>query len=638
MLLSSVNGEEAKKPREAAVKKAVAKKIAERAAARKADTDRSPKSVADNKNTSEPLAKPQSAVIKNDSRTVAEQVDQLIEMDLAASDVKAAGIVTDEDFLRRIYFDIAGTPPTAKEVTLFGIDPDSNKRAAVVDHLLTSDDYATNWARYWRDVFFLRATNERARLMVGSFEDWMTGQLAKNAGWNDIATALLTATGDVQENGATALMFIHEANQEEIAGEASRIFLGIQMQCANCHDHPTDQWTRDQFHSLAAFFPRVSVRREPTDPRAATIVSFNGGPGRPGAEQFIENADRIVAFADKNKDGKLSKSEATGTMLERVFDRIIENGDDNKDGMLSVKEIKSLPIPMQQGRGSAEHHMPDLKHPNDPGTLMAPAFFITNAKGRTGMEDEDRRGLLAKWITSPTNPWFAKSFVNRIWGELLGEGFYMPIDDLGPERKPRMGQALDLLSTQFAANDYDIRWLLKTITTTRAYQRQVRYNEPTENPVPFASAIPSRLRSDHIFNAIVKVLGVQEGPRGIDGPAARFRRSPRQQFEQMFGYDPSTPQDELLGNVPQALILMNFPPLTNALKSDGNTRLGQILTSNKSDDDAISELYLAFLARDPSEKERSIAMDYIKSIGNRKEAFEDLAWSLLNGSEFLSKR
>lgn len=622
-------------------KKAVIKKVLQRAGRPAAD---SPTATAKNEpaaadNSSLPKSASLDTAATSTAYAVAAEVDRLIEADLAASKFTPADLVNDEDFLRRVSFDIAGTPPSAKDVTLFGLDTDPNKRAVVVDRLLASEGYATNWARYWRDVLFLRATNERARLMVGSFEDWMAEQLRKNASWSDITRALLTATGDVQENGATALMFIHEANQEEIAGEASRIFLGIQMQCANCHDHPTDKWTRDQFHSLAAFFPRVSVRREPNDPRAATIVSFDGRGPRPGFGDLLANADRFFNFNDTNKDGKLSKDEAAKSPLARGFDRLLELGDENRDNMLSLKELKSMPPPMlPPGRGSEEHFMPDLAHPNDQGKLMTPAFFVTNAKGRTGMEDEDRRELIAKFITSPTNPWFAKSFVNRLWGELLGEGFYMPIDDMGPERKPRMGAALDLLAAEFVKHNHDIQWLLRTITATRAYQRQVRYNEPTENPVPFASAVPSRLRSDHIFNSIIKVLGVEEGPRGVEGPAARFRRSPRQQFEQMFGYDPSTPQDELLGNVPQALILMNFQPLTNALRAEGNTRLGQILNNNQNDADALSELYLAFLAREPSDKERAIATEYIAKVGNRREAFEDLAWSLLNSSEFLSKR
>ncbi len=591
---------------------------------------------------------PKSALLNStgspaDAKTAAAEVDRLIDEQLAASKITPAGLVNDEDFLRRVHFDIAGTIPTAKEVTLFGLDPEQNKRTKVVEQLLGTNDYALNWARYWRDVLFLRATNERARVMAPTFEDWMVKQLQADAGWDDIARSLITGKGEISEHGETALIFIHEGNPEEIAGEVSRIFLGIQMQCANCHDHPTDKWTRDQFHSLAAFFPRITLQREPNNPVGFTIASFDGqgGPGgRPQLAQLLENAEFVFQRNDTNRDGKLSKAEADNSFLARPWDRLIEQGDNDKDGQLSLKEIKDMPQPpMQPGRGKSEHHMPDLKQPNAEGKLMTPALFTTNVKGRVGMEDEDRRELLGKWITSPNNTWFAKSLVNRLWGELLGEGFYMPIDDLGPERKPRMVAALDYLAAEFVKHDHDLRWLLRTITTTNAYQRQIRYNEPTENPVPFASAIPVRLRSDQVFNAVVKVLGMDEGSRRVQGPGLRFGpRDPRGMAESLFGYDPSTPQDELLGNVPQALYLMNLPAITNAVRADGNTRLGQILTNNKNDKDAVAELYLSFLARDPSKNELNIATEYLTKVGNRREAFEDLAWSLLNSSEFISKR
>ena len=623
---------------------ALKKMIAERRAAKVKEADESAAKIepAKTKPVEPTVASTKSNGSPADAKTAAVEVDRLIDEQLAASNVTPAGLVNDDDLLRRVHFDIAGTIPTAKEVTLFGLDPDPNKRTKIVEQLLTSDDYALNWARYWRDVLFLRATNERARIMARTFEDWMVKQLQTNASWDDITRALITGKGDIAEHGETALIFIHEGNPEEIAGEVSRIFLGIQMQCANCHDHPTDKWTRDQFHALAAFFPRITLRREANNPAGFTVESFDArGPGgRFGTGPFQENPERTFAFLDRNKDGKLTKEEIGDSPISRIFDRLLENGDKNHDGALTLKEVKDMPPPpMPPGRGKSEHHMSDLKQPNAEGKLMTPALFTTNVKGRVGMEDEDRRELLAKWITSPNNVWFAKSLVNRVWGELLGEGFYMPIDDLGPERKPRMVAALDYLAAEFVKHDHDLRWLLQTITATNAYQRQVRYNEPTENPVPFASAIPVRLRSDQIFNAIIKVLGIDEGPRLAAGPIqARFRRDLRSQFEDKFGYDPSTPQDEILGNVPQALTLMNFPVVTNALRADGNTRLGQILSNNKNDEDAIAEVYLSFFARDPSKKELTIATDYIHQVGNRREAFEDLAWSLLNSSEFISKR
>ena len=100
----------------------------------------------------------------------------------------------------------------------------------------------------------------RAPIVNQSFVSWMTESLKANDGWDDIARAMITASGDVRENGDTAIIFVQEGSPEDIAGEVSRIFLGIQMQCANCHDHPWDRWKRDEFHELAAFFPRISLR------------------------------------------------------------------------------------------------------------------------------------------------------------------------------------------------------------------------------------------------------------------------------------------------------------------------------------------------------------------------------------------
>ena len=108
----------------------------------------------------------------------------------------------------------------------------------------------------------------------------MTEQLHNGVSWDKITTELITATGNVREEGQTALIFAHQGNAEEIAAEASRIFLGIQIQCANCHDHPTDEWKREQFHQLAAFFPRVRVRViKDTKPRTFEVVSFNRPEG-----------------------------------------------------------------------------------------------------------------------------------------------------------------------------------------------------------------------------------------------------------------------------------------------------------------------------------------------------------------------
>jgi hypothetical protein len=597
--------------------------------------------------------RPRPNVNLKDSAAVASAVDKMILQNLTESGTQPAPRTSDEDFLRRIHFDLAGTIPSAKEATLFGLEPDPQKREKLIDRLLQSEDYAHNWAEYWRDVIFLRATDMRARAVQGVFEKWMSDQIRENRGWDKIVTALITASGPVYEHGETALIFAHAGQAEEVAAETSRIFLGIQIQCANCHDHPTDKWKRQQFHQLASFFPRVTVRRMKgsTDPREFEVASYdepaaNGkgkGKGAKGGN-FLEHPERIFARFDRNHDGKLTRAEVKNTPFEKPFERLLANADANKDGALTIKEIKEMPLPGGNKRPTAEHYMADLKNPSSKGTKMEPVFFVNGKRPKTGLPDEERRHALAKYLTANSDPWFARAYVNRIWSEMLGEGFYMPIDDMGPQRQARMPEVLDLLADAWIANGYDMQWLFRTITRTETYQREIRPKDPSvESPPVFAASAPKRLRADQLFNAITKVLGIEgvdskESERPGDGGKKRPPRSPRAQFAFLFGYDPSTSQDDLTGNVPQALFMMNSRLINGLIHAQGKNRLATILSEYPENKDAVRELYVLTLAREPSEKEEQICLSYVKGVGSRQEGFEDVMWSLMNSSEFLSKR
>ena len=558
----------------------------------------------------------------------AKAVDQALEAVLKASGTPLAPTVSDEDFLRRVSFDLAGTLPSPREVTLFGLDPDRQKRERLIARLLESDDYATNWMRYWRDVVFSRATNMRAQLGRSAFETWMTEQFRENTSWDQVATALITATGDVRENGATALIFAQEGDESEIASEVSRIFLGIQIQCANCHNHPTDKWTRDDFHELAAFFPRIRVQPKREEQRLITfeVVSFNPPARRGFARNRQPSPEQTLRILDRNRDGKLTKNEVENTPLARVFDQVLARVDADKDKALSLEEFKQIPRPpMGQGRGSDEHYLPDLDNPGSRGRQVDPVFFIGEKSLPGGQPDLERRETLARWITAKENPWFARAYVNRIWAELLGKGFYMPLDDIGPERKAQSPKVLDILAEGFTASGYDVKWLFAVMTQTAAYARQVRPADPAAPA--FAAATPTRLRSDQLYSAITQVFGIEEDPQRRQpsrGGNPYFRaRSPRDGFNDLFGFDPSTPQEDITGDVPQALFLMNSPQINSLIQASGRTRLNQVLTKFSDDEDAVSELYLLVLAREPSEREQAICRKYIAQVNDRSEAFED---------------
>ena len=584
---------------------------------------------------------------------VAADVDKLILADLEKAAVKPAVRCSDEDFLRRASLDIIGQLPSPRDVTLFALDPDAAKRTKLIERLMASPEFGKNWARYWRDVIYMPATEVRARLAQGEFETWMADQWNKGIGWNFTATAMLTAVGDVTEHPETALIFAQSAETEDVAAEACRIFLGIQMQCANCHDHPSDIWKREQFHQLAAYFPRIARRQMQTQPIKFEIASVNTDRGR--GDMMRENPEQWVSMLDRNKDNKVTKEEmkggpgmqARGPMIPaQLIDRIFEQADSNKDGALTVAEVKAMPQPAQQRRGSTEHHMADLKDPSSKGKLIQPKFFIDGSSPGQGLTDLERRHAAAKSFTSPDNPWFARAIVNRVWCEMLGEGFYMPVDDMGPSRSARFPEALEVICEGFVANAHDPKWLIRTVANSQTYQRKVAAKSTSEDALPFASVTPTRLRADVVFNSLMQVLGIDEqdldgGGRGMammaNGPRG-YQRSQRFRFDVLFGVDPSVPKEDLTGNVPQSLSLMNNSFWQRFCRANGGTRLSRIVNDNKDDRDALSELYLLVLSREPSKHEVEICTGYLKEVGQRNEAYEDLMWSLLNSSEFLSKR
>ncbi|MFH1301913.1 MAG: DUF1549 domain-containing protein [Planctomycetota bacterium] len=575
-----------------------------------------------------------------DETALAEKVDQLIEAELKKSKVEPAKLANDEDFLRRVTFDLAGRKPSSSEVILFGLDSNPDKRKTVINELLKSEDYAVNWSRYWRDVIYLRATDMRARINEREFEEWMTTQLSENKSWDQIATDLLTATGDVRENGNTALIFAHEGDPAELAAETSRIFLGIQIQCANCHDHPTDKWKRNSFHELAAFFPRVRVRPvRDAMPRTFEVVSMDQGNQMEQRMRMLQDPTMIFKTFDRNRDGKLTEQEVKSTRFGRNFEQLVARADKNGDKALTAEEIKSIPVPDEARRFMTEYHMPDLKDPTSAGTVVHPVLFV-GTKAPEGMKDLERRETLSKFLTAKSNPWFARAIVNRLWAEMLGEGFYMPIDDIGPERSAVYPEVLEALADGFTANGYDLKWLCRTIANTRAYQRVMQTKIEGQPHIPFAAQSPTRLRGDQIFTAITQVFGVDDLQANRGGGDQRFlgNRSARGQFSSLFTFDPSTAQDEITGDVPQALFMMNSSAINGMLGTNRNTKLAQIAKEFPKNEDAIPELYLLTLSREPSKSEMKICQEYIQSTDNRNEALEDLMWGLLNSSEFITKR
>lgn len=510
--------------------------------------------------------------------SIAMHVDRAIDNELFADVPELAPQADDETFLRRVYLDIVGDIPSPESITAFMLDPNTDKRQRVVRQLLDEPHYGQNWARYWRDVVFFRAQEDRARIAANAMVADLTEQLNDNVGWDRIAADFITATGDVKENGHAAIIMAQDGRTEETTAEMSRVFLGIQIQCAQCHDHPYDRWKREQFHELAAFFPRIGVRNV----RDLTKRSFE-----------VFSQDRY------NKRKRNSNNDA---------------------------------------RPTAEHRMSDLENPDLPGKLMQPKFFLTSAEISPGARDAERREQLADWLTD--NDWFAIALVNRLWSELVGEGFYEPIDDIGPDREASAPTAVKLLANNFRQSGYDVKWLIATIMQTDAYQREARPRRDSTG-TPFVANVPQRMRSDQLFNALSTALDVEENSaansdRGGMNPRRQFRA--RDSFSELFGFDPSISRESLAATIPQSLALMNDYNFNRYLRASKKTLIRRLVDEIQDNESLIVELYLRCLSREPSDEELARAMAFCDELPKRAEAFEDLLWALINSAEFQHRR
>ncbi len=506
--------------------------------------------------------------------SIAERLDRVLAEEVYGKTTELAPRTDDATFLRRVYLDLVGDIPTPEALTAFLLDPSEDKREQLVQDLLNNPHYGQNWARYWRDVVFFRAQEDRAKIAANAMVADLAEQLNENAGWDRIATDFITARGDVREDGHTAIIMAQDGRTEETTAEMSRIFLGIQIQCAQCHDHPYDRWKREQFHELASFFPRIGVRNV----RDMTKRSFE-----------VYSNDR---FRRKSRN---------------------ENND---------------------RRPVAEHRMPDLENPEVPGEVMKPKFFLTSASLKLGERDADRRAQLAEWLTD--SEWFAIALVNRLWSELVGEGFYEPIDDIGPDRKATAPKAVKLLAKKFRESGYDLKWLTATIMQTEAYQREARPRRGLTG-TPFIANVPQRLRSDQLFNALYTALNIEEasiGEKGYSAMAARRQSRPRDQFAELFGYDPSEAREGIAATIPQSLALMNSYEVNRHIRAKKASMLEDLLAEISDNESLIVELYLRCLSREPDDQELARALTYCQEERRRALTFEDLLWVLVNSAEF----
>ncbi len=473
-------------------------------------------------------------------------------------DASVTTLIGDEQFLRRASLDLIGRNPTPGELVSLTRDGAPDRRSRVVDRLLNSPEYGKHWANYWSDTISFRVVPPKEVFLdYRPLQRWLAQQLNSNVPWDRITRQLITATGRIAQSPQVTYLTYHSAKPTKLAAETARIFLGVQIGCAQCHDHPFDVWKMDQFHGVAAAFGRI-------DRTKAKGGAIDGIREDPQARYRMEDPRRPEAG-----EQEVSPRALTGELLDSGQPRV----------------------------------------------------------------------ALAQWLTSADNPWFARAQVNRVWAELMGRGFYDPVDDLSPRKQPALARTHAALARSFVDSGYDFKALIRLIVLSRPYQRQVAQPSTDQLP-PFAAAYQTRLRGDQVCDCLSGALGVDfDQPWTASSGRQSKYWSSRDRVAERFGRDPSLGRLQAQPTIGQALLLMNNPQLQAAINGDSasGTQLAKLLLREPTNRPAVKRLYLQVLSRDPTPEEMEIALEHVDSLSDRRVAFEDLLWSLINSTEFLTR-
>jgi hypothetical protein len=274
------------------------------------------------------------------------QLDRLIVDAAKLNDSDLADVVTDEQFLRRVSLDLIGRQPTPDELAAFLLDTAKTKRAIAVERLLASPEFGSNWASYWSDVIGYRVPPpELTFLDYTLFEQWLADRINQNAPWDQTVRAILVASGKVKDHPEATFVGFHGADTTRLATETARVFLSLQIGCAQCHDHPFDEWKREQFHELAAYFVRSSAKMPWNDSSEIEVKDKGKGeyempnvadPTKKGTMMvptFLNGAKLESGKSDIERRTELANVVANGTnpwfakaYVNRVWARLMGRG------------------------------------------------------------------------------------------------------------------------------------------------------------------------------------------------------------------------------------------------------------------------------------------------------------------------
>lgn len=436
-----------------------------------------------------------------DSSAFTTKIDELVHKVALGAAVEPVVVADDEAFLRRVTIDLIGRIPTYDEYTEFFADTSSDRRANLIARLLNHDRFNDRWAIFFGDMLRVR----RDAIGGGQLHQYVRNALAQQRPYDDMVIDVLTAVGSPEANPAAGFFAAERAEPLQMAGIVAQTFNGVRIQCAQCHDHPYDQWTQQQYYELAAYFGRTRFYEQERPFRAARVVESKemavyapvAADDEQQAKKPVDPSWPLPLIEDDNEQNQQVAAQREKIAAERR---------EMQEQEALLRDLIEETASMDNAGGAMAADL-DREHRAYVETA-APAAFVSN------------RQVIADLVTNPRNRYFAWNLVNRVWAELLGRGMVEPIDDFKSSNPPSHPELLDYLADEFVASDYNLRHLIALIVQSDTYQRSMLEGvdeSVRENAeAMFASAPLRRMPAEALYDSLVVAgnLGDYKHPPG----------------------------------------------------------------------------------------------------------------------------
>jgi hypothetical protein len=427
---------------------------------------------------------------ENTVAQAAARIDRLLEDDLQRAKLAPTALIDDATFVRRAYLGIVGRIPSAEEARTFLEDKTPAKRAALVDQLVASPGFDSHFFNWTADLLRVQTRQEQFGL---GWHVWLRKSLAEDKPWDTLVTEMLTSNGHCSSDPAVGYYLRDRNMQLDNFSNTMQVFLGRQIGCAQCHDHPFDDWSQFEYYQMAAFGGGIEYKsKDAQDVIRKTVQSLSNKTGKEPAASFAPkpgknnkqdaNKARQLEKQKRNEQQRLSRT--VGKQLNPLFK------DFNKNAILEEPgSMLKLPEDYKYRDGK-------------PGEVIQPETLF--GEKVSNVAPGKRRDAFAGWLTSRDNPYFTKVIANRLWDRVFGHGLVDPLDDWKEDSTSAHPEVLAYLETTMKGANYDLRQFLRILYRTRLFQRACLEEEPDMGlPLAFRGPVLTRMSAEQLHDSFI---------------------------------------------------------------------------------------------------------------------------------------